>query len=71
MSRFQDRPSSRSAFTLIEMLIVISVISILLAAAGPIFKSITSSQTPTVVASVIAGQLERARAQAIARNTYV
>lgn len=71
MSRFQSCHRSQSAFTLIEMLVVITVISILLSAAGPLFTRLTSSQSPIVVASVISGQLERARAHAIARNTYV
>ncbi len=71
MSQHQARHRSRSAFTLIEMLAVIVVISILLTAAGPLFNRLASSQSPTVVASVVAGQLERARAHAIAKNTYV
>ncbi len=71
MSRPQAHHCSRSAFTLIEMLVVITVISILLAVANPIYTRLTSSQSPIVVASVIAGQLERAHSQAIARNTYV
>ena len=58
-------------FTLIEMLVVIAVISILLTAAGPVFNGLTSSQSPATVASIVSGQLERARSHAITTNTYV
>jgi prepilin-type N-terminal cleavage/methylation domain-containing protein len=58
-------------FTLIEMLVVIAIISILLTAAGPVFDKLTSGQSPAAVASAVAGQLDRARTHAIAKNTYV
>ncbi len=79
-SRFQEDASPRKgllsgrahhAFTLIEMLVVISIISILLTAAGPVFDSLTAVQSPSVVASAVSGQLERARSHAIARRTHV
>ncbi len=66
-----SRKRTLSGFTLIEMLVVIAIISVLLTAAGPIFDKLTSGQSPTAVASAVAGQLERARSQAIAKNTYV
>ena len=67
-----DFPNARrQGFTLIEMLVVIAVISILLTAAGPVFDNLTSSQSPAAAASVISGQLERARSHAIAKDTYV
>ena len=56
-------------FTLIEMLVVIAILSILLTAAGPVFDQLRTSQSPA--AAVIAGQLERARSHAIAKDTYV
>jgi len=58
-------------FTLIEMLVVIAIISILLTAAGPVFDKLTSGQSPAAVAAAVAGQLDRARTHAIAKNTYV
>lgn len=61
----------RQGFTLIEMLVVIAVISILITAAGPLFDGLTSSQSPAAAASIVSGQLERARSHAITKNTYV
>jgi prepilin-type N-terminal cleavage/methylation domain-containing protein len=58
-------------FTLIEMLVVIAIISILLTGAGPVLDRLTSTHSPGTVASAVSGQLERARAHAIAKNTHV
>ena len=67
-----DSPTARrQGFTLIEMVVVIAVISILLTAAGPVIDHLASSQSPAAAAAVIAGQLERARSHAIAKDTYV
>jgi len=62
---------TKRGFTLVEMLVVIAIISILMTAAGPVFDSLTTTQSPAVVTSTVSGQLERARRHAIARNTYV
>lgn len=64
-------PKRAAGFTLVEMLVVIAIISILLTAAGPVFDTLASAQSPAVVSSAVAGQLERARSHAIAKNTYV
>ncbi len=65
------RSHIRRGVTLVEMLVVIAVMSLLMTAAGPVFDSLTTSQSPGVVASTLAGQLERARQHAISKNTYV
>jgi prepilin-type N-terminal cleavage/methylation domain-containing protein len=65
------RVRRRRGFTLIELLAVISVMSILLGAAGTVFSIQSSAQSPVNVAAGVAGQLDRARSHAIARNTYV
>jgi prepilin-type N-terminal cleavage/methylation domain-containing protein len=61
----------RRAFTLVEMLVVIAIMSILMTAGGPVLDKLTSSHSPAAVATAITGQLERARNHAIAKNTYV
>jgi type II secretory pathway pseudopilin PulG len=53
------------------MLVVIAVISLLITAAGPVFDGLTSSRSPAAAASIVSGQLERARSHAITKNTYV
>jgi prepilin-type N-terminal cleavage/methylation domain-containing protein len=70
-SGFHTKRFLSRGFSLVEMLVVMAVISVLLTAAGPVFESLTSSQRPATVASAVAGQLERARSHAMARNTHV
>lgn len=64
------RPDIRSAFSLIELLIVIAIIAMLSALALPAFNSIRNAGGLTKTASDIAGILEQARAYAMAQNTY-
>ncbi len=68
---FHLRSHIRRGFTLVEMLVVIAVMSLLMTAAGPVFDSLTNSQSPGAVASTLAGQFERARQYAISKNTFV
>jgi prepilin-type N-terminal cleavage/methylation domain-containing protein len=65
------RGLAHRAFTLVEMLVVIAIMSILMTAGGPVLDKLTSSYSPSAVATAISGQLERARSHAIAKNTYV
>ncbi len=69
MSLRREPPGN--GFTLVELLIVIAIMSILLTAVGPVFTSLTSSQSPSTVATAVASQLEKARGYAVAKNTYV
>lgn len=62
---------TRSAFSLIELLIVIAIIAVLSALALPAFNSIRNAGGLTKTANDIAGILEQARAYAMAQNTYV
>lgn len=63
-------PDKRSAFSLIELLIVIAIIAVLAALAMPAFTSIRGAGGLTKAANDIAGMLEQARAHAMAQNTY-
>jgi len=72
-SSISSRPGPRreSAYTLVEMLVVIAIISILLTIAAPFVDRLSTSNSPSVIAAQIEGQLGRARAHAVARNTHV
>ena len=59
-----------SAFTLIELLIVIAIVAVLSALTLPAFNSIRNAGGLTKSANDIAGILEQARAYAMAQNTY-
>lgn len=61
----------RLAFTLVEMLVVIGIISILLVAVVPAFNSINSSRGFASAVEQVAAALESARAEAMATRTYV
>ena len=64
------RPDIRSAFTLIELLIVIAIVALLSALTLPAFNSIRNAGGLTKSANDIAGILEQARTYAMAQNTY-
>lgn len=65
------RPNSATAFTLIEVLVVVAVFVVLLALMVPAFNSINSGTSVTKAAYDIAGALEMAKTYAIAHSTYV
>src|SRR5437870_3915013 len=59
-----------SAFTLVELLIVIGIIGVLLVLIAPAFTSIKSGTDVTSAAYTIKGALDTARTYAKANNTY-
>jgi prepilin-type N-terminal cleavage/methylation domain-containing protein len=69
-SRFAIQQHSR-AFTLLELLIVIAIISILLVLVAPAFTYIKRGNDITTAASMVTGVLAQARNHAMANNTYV
>lgn len=72
MKMFSRRPGfARAAFTLVEMLTVMSVIVILLGLVAPAVIGIGGSGDFTMAAGGIANTLEQARSYAMANNTYV
>ena len=60
-----------SAFSLLELLVVIAVMVLMMTLAGPAFNSIKGGSDLTRAAYDIAGVLDNARAYAMANNTFV
>lgn len=61
----------REAFTLVELLVVVGIISLLLVLLVPAFNGIKGGSEVTAATSEIAGLLEQARAYALSHSTYV
>jgi prepilin-type N-terminal cleavage/methylation domain-containing protein len=59
------------AFTLLELLVVIGIVSVLLVAIVPAFTTNKASTDVTTAAYTISDTLQQARTYAIANNTYV
>src|SRR5438876_6962542 len=66
----QRDPERIRGFTLLELLIVISIIAILLVLIAPAFTSLKSAGDVTSAAYTIKGVLDTARTYAKANNTY-
>lgn len=62
---------SRGGFTLVELLVTISLASVLLAIAVPSFRSLTISNRLTTQANEFAAAINVARSEAIKRNSSV
>lgn len=63
--------SRRSAFSLVELLVVVAIIGLVMTFLTPAFTSIKTANDLTNATSGIAGTIERARAYAMANNLYV
>ncbi len=61
---------SASAFTLLELLVTLGVVSMLFALVVPAIKGMTSAADLTRAAYTIQGALDQARMYAVANNTY-
>ena len=66
-----SQPESFRAFTLLELLVVITIIALLMVLVAPAFTSIKSGSDITSAAYTIAGTLDQGRNYAMANNTYV
>ncbi len=73
MSRLPARRLPRrpgSAFSLIELMVVIAIIVVLMGLLVPAFTSMKSAGDVTSAANTIKGVLDQARTYAMANNTY-
>ena len=62
---------TQNGFTLVEMLVTLSIVGIFTAIAVPSFTSLIASQNIRVSASMLQSSLLQARSEAIKRNTVV
>src|SRR5262249_2895220 len=71
LSTLSSQRERASAFTLVELLIVIGIIGVLLVLIAPAFTSIKSGTDVTSAAYTIKAVLDTARTYAKANNTFV
>jgi prepilin-type N-terminal cleavage/methylation domain-containing protein len=65
-SKIQNQKSARKGFSLVELLVVISLIVIIMALALPAFNFMTGSRSADGAANIVSAFLGRARAEALA-----
>ncbi|MEI8312004.1 MAG: prepilin-type N-terminal cleavage/methylation domain-containing protein [Verrucomicrobiota bacterium] len=65
------RTHEATAFSLVELLVVIAVIAVMTALAVPAFNSVRGAGSLAKAASDISGTLQQARSYAMSQNTYV
>jgi len=66
-----SKVATATAFTLVEMLVVVALIAAIAMLAVPAFDALRKSSGLTNTASTIANLLQQARSYAMGRNTYV
>lgn len=73
MTRYPLEPRLRNGpgFTLVEVMIVVSVLGLLLIILGPRITELSNRMGANAAAQQVLGDLERARTEAIKRNTTV
>lgn len=67
----RSSPSPKQGFTLVELLVVMSIMTILAAISAPSIFSLINSSKMNQTTSELAGLLEQARQYAAGHNTYV
>ena len=71
MRIFRSTPSLRRGFSLVELLLVMTVIVILIAVAGPALRGLLGSDNRKAAVSQLMGALEQARATALEKGVNV
>jgi prepilin-type N-terminal cleavage/methylation domain-containing protein len=70
-SKAMTTQAARAGFSLVELLVVITVMSLLTAMSLPVMSSIKDSQNVTLGTASVSSALQRARTYAMAHDTYV
>ncbi|MCD6025693.1 MAG: prepilin-type N-terminal cleavage/methylation protein [Solimicrobium sp.] len=70
-TRFSFRKTSGNGFTLVELLIVLSIVAVLAGLAAPSFSDLIASRSVKSAALELFSSLLRARSEAITRNATV
>ncbi len=66
-----SKSKPKNGFTLVELLLVMGIMSILMAASMALVNSISSNQSMSQVSTILQATLEGARNTAMSHNTYV